>query len=226
MERKSIIYISGLIAIVIIGSVGGFFIYQSSIGDDGIVGAKDPYDLSYEQWKHTTNTLNANFSIYDTDKALLWDASSISSISATLKFPEITEGKLSLQLETFGEPLLYYPNEMYIDFKADGRTLLTLERRKYGSFIVSVGNNLIYLMDNTLSLLTFELTWNFTKAGKPMTFALKRHISGGFAKSSSNTISVITKSMGIDEITISTTSSGINSGTLFYLANSFLRSYV
>ena len=225
MRNRAIILISGMFALIIIGSIVGYFTYQYYTEEEKPE-CDLPYNqicLAYNQWKHTTNTNQANFSIYDTNKALLWDVSSISSISASLKFPEIAEGELSLQLQTFGDPFLNYPNEMNIDFKADGRVLFTLFRQKYGSYIVRHGNNLIKLQSNTLALLTFELTWNFTKPDKPITFALKRHVGDGFSKYFTTTENVITKSMGIDEIRVFTTTSAINSGTLFYLANSHLK---
>lgn len=205
------------------GSVGGYFLYQT-FGDQPIISEEDPCKdipsdqvcLAYNQWKHTTNSLNVNFSIHETDptKVLLFDASSLERISATLKFVRIPIGEMKLQFQTFGVPLQNYPNEMNIDFKSSGDVIFSLQR-KYGSFIFEVDDRRTMLMDNTLGLLTLELNWDFTN--KIVEFKLIR------LKAWDNIEPLYTKATGIDEIEIYTTVSTVNSGTLFYFDTSYLK---
>lgn len=217
---KRIFLFSGLFLIVILGSIGGYFAFQTLIeqptGDCGDL-PEDQICLDYNQWKHTTNSVNANFSIYETNptKVILFDASSIDKISATLKFVKIPIGEMKLYFETFGEPLLYYPNEMTIDFKSSGEVIFSLHRQKYGSYIFEVDDRRAFMMDNTLSKLELNLNWDFTK--KIVQFQLKR-LKGWIA-----TEPIYTKTTGIDEIHIYTTSSTVNSGTLFYFDDSYLK---
>lgn len=222
MVKKTILF-SGLLIIIIFGSIGGYLVYQN-LGET-IIPEEDPCEdipsdqvcLAYNQWKHTTNTPNANFSIHyaDPTKVLLFDGSSISRISATLKFVKIPIGEMKLQFETFGEPTKYYPNEMNIDFKSSGDVIFSLQRRKYGSYIFEIDGRSFYMMDNTLSMLTLYLSWDFTK--KIVTFQLLR------LKGWVETEIFYTKTTGIDEIHIYTTSSTVNSGTLFHFDTSYLK---
>jgi len=212
MADRSVL-IGGLFVILIVGSVGGYYFYLSSSSPTGTTISGNEVNISYGQWTHTRNTAIANFDFWELDSTvvLLYDRDSSSRISATLALPDIAIGKMKLRMKTLSTE---YNGQMRIDFKNSITVIFSIIRNSNGGYDFRVNTTLFSLGDHNLGISNFYVEWNFdTRFVKISTTR-----QNGF----SHTIYMYTLIESINKVEISTTSSTFNSGTLFYLEDSYL----
>lgn len=150
--RNRAILIGGLFAIIIIGSIVGYFAYQTFKPEP------DTVNLAYNQWDHTTNTVDAKFYKEDPDLISLQDTSPNYRIEAILTFPEIIIGEMKLRMSND----LNWNREMIMRFKSDAKVLFQIYRNGDGSYWFLIDQIGISFYDGDANWHDYYIEWDFS----------------------------------------------------------------
>lgn len=183
MDQKRI-YLGGLFAVIIIGSIVGYSIYQSS-GDQGF---KGEVSLSYNQWKHT-NTYNAKLYDYVPNLLILEDLTKNYRIEATLTFSDIIVGRMNLQLRNDAT----LNREMTMRFKSDNKQIWFIYRASDGSYWFGLDPIGFSFYDGDANFHDYYIEWDFSGDTKEITVKFDNKIMlenyvVSFSENSINTI--------------------------------------
>ena len=209
MKGKTLLII-GLFATILL--IGGYYYFNITPSTE-LIESRNEIDISYEQWSHTVNTPRTYFDVWesDSDAILLYDKDSISSISATLAFPNIVIGEMKLQMRTLSTE---FSGQMCIDFKRGNDVVFSIVRDSTGEYSIKTNNSLYSLGGHSLEIIDFYVSWNFNTRNLRISTIRQEEFT--------HSIYIYTTIESIDEIEIYTTQPTFNSGTLFFFENSYL----
>ena len=150
-----------ILIIIIIGSIAGYYIYQS------VRRPKEDFesiDLSFSQWKHTTNYEDVRF-YQELGNLVLENTDPYHKISAFLRFPDITIGKMKLRIRS--DEILF--QTCFLHFKMDSTRVFDILRALDGSYWFSIEPISKNFQDGDAYWHDYYVEWDFSGENKVIT---------------------------------------------------------
>lgn len=207
-------FIGGLLTIIIIASIGGYFAYQYYAEDIEPTLDYKEIDLSYDQWEFYYNTEKVKF-YTDSENLIIEDNDRNNKMKATLHFKEIVIGKVNLYMrndEVWNKQMF-----IFFEFGKNERAFQIL-RLIDGSYWFGVKPIGLSFYDGDDIFHNYYIEWDFSGDTKIITAKFDDKIILDHY--------VLTWDItAVDRITLNTYDHHEQSLTYINLQNSYLRDY-